>query len=192
MMARPVEYENTRSKIHPKKFMLWVAIGSLCMMFAAFTSFYLVRQASGNWLEFELPSAFYTSTVVIILSSVTLHLSYWFFKKMNTLMYRSLLFLTLILGCAFIGLQYQGWLALNEMGVYLDGNASGATVIVISALHAAHVLGGIGALILANIHAFVLPHKVTNVRKLRFELTFTYWHFVDILWIYLLFFFVTQ
>lgn len=192
MMARPVEYENTRSKIHPKKFMLWVAIGSLCMMFAAVTSFYLVRQAAGNWLEFELPTAFYTSTAVIILSSITVHLSYWFFKRMNTIMYRSLLLLTLILGCAFIGLQYQGWLALNYMGVYLDGNASGATVIVISALHAAHVLGGIGVLILANIHAFVLPHKVTNTRKLRFELTCTYWHFVDILWIYLLFFFITQ
>ncbi|MGK0391169.1 MAG: cytochrome c oxidase subunit 3 [Maribacter sp.] len=192
MMAQPVEYENTRSKVHPKKFMLWVSIGSLCMMFAAFTSFYLVRQASGNWLEFELPSAFYISTAIIILSSITVHLSYWFFKRMNTLMYRSLLLLTLILGCVFVGLQYEGWLALNQMGVYLDGNASGATVIVISALHAAHVLGGIGVLILANIHAFVLPHKVTNARKLRFELTYTYWHFVDILWIYLLFFFVTQ
>lgn len=189
-MARPMEYENTRSKIHPKKFNLFLACGSLCMMFAAFTSFFLVRQAAGNWLQFELPSAFYTSTIVILLSSVVLHLSYYFFKKKNTGLYRGLLVASLILGMAFIYFQYQGWLQLRGMGIDLGGNASGAIVYVITWVHAAHVLGGIGALLLANIHAFSLPHKVTEVRKLRFEMTYIYWHFVDLLWIYLFTFFV--
>lgn len=190
MMAKPMQYENTRSKIHPKKFSLLVALGSLCMMFAAFTSFFLVRQASGNWLQFELPPAFTISTVIIVASSIVIHLSYYFFKKEKTGLYRSLLLLSLILGFVFIYFQFEGWQQLKGAGILLDGNASGAIVIVITAIHAAHVLGGIGALLLANIHAFSLPHKVTEVRKLRFEMTYIYWHFVDILWIYLFMFFV--
>lgn len=165
-------------------------MGSLCMMFAAMTSFYLVRQASGNWLQFELPSAFYTSTAIIVLSSITLHVSYFLFKKGNTLGYRMLMLASLILGVLFVYFQLVGWDQMNQDGIYLDGNASGATIIIITGLHAAHVLGGIGALLLANLHAFTLPHKVTETRKLRFEMTYTYWHFVDILWIYLLVFFM--
>ncbi len=192
MMAKQLKYQNTRSKVHPHKFMLWVVMSSLCMMFAAFSSFYLVRQASGNWHHFHLPQMFYISTAIIVLSTITLHIAYRAFKKGNITLYKILLPITLILGIAFIISQYLGWLALNDMGIYLTGNASGATIIVISALHAAHVLGGIVALILANIHAFALPNKVTKFRILRLELTLTYWHFVDALWLYLLCFFLVM
>ncbi len=191
IMSEPRKrYEHNRSKIHPLMFMLWISIASLCMMFAAMTSFILVREASGNWLEFTLPQVFYINTGVIILSSIVLHLSYWGFKKGNVFLYRSMLPLALILGCMFVVLQYKGWMDMNGMGIYLDGNASGAITMVVSGLHAAHVLGGIGALILATLHAFMLPYKVTETRKQRFARTVTYWHFVDILWIYLLIVFI--
>jgi cytochrome c oxidase subunit 3 len=78
------------------------------------------------------------------------------------------------------------------IGIELTTNPSGSFVYVISGLHAAHILGGIGALVIALIHAFVLKYKVTEGRKLRFEMTLTYWHFVDVLWIYLLLFFTLQ
>jgi cytochrome c oxidase subunit III len=181
-----------RSKIHPKKFALWVACASMLMLFAAFTSAYIVRQAAGNWLEFRLPDIFYINTIVILLSSAALHGSYLAFKRGKTQAYRVLLGITLILGLAFLVLQYQGWQALNDIGVGLTTNPSGSFVYVISGVHAAHILGGIAALVVAIIHANALPHKVTKARKLRFELTSIYWHFVDFLWVYLLVFFTLQ
>ncbi|MEL6944023.1 MAG: cytochrome c oxidase subunit 3, partial [Bacteroidota bacterium] len=68
----------------------------------------------------------------------------------------------------------------------------GSFVYVISGVHAAHIIGGLAVLTIAMIHAFMLPHKVTKARKLRFDLTLIYWHFVDILWIYLIVFFTLQ
>jgi len=179
-----------RSKIHPKKFALWVACASMMMLFAAFTSAYVVRQAAGNWLEFHLPSLFFYSTAVILLSSLTLHGSYYSFRQGNANLYRLLLIVSLLLGLGFVVMQYLGWNQLNAIGVPLDGNPAGSFVYVISGVHAAHVLGGIAAISLALIHAYVLPYKLTERRKLRFELTLTYWHFVDFLWVYLLGFFL--
>ncbi len=183
-------FVGNRSKIHPLMFMLWIAIASLCMMFAAMTSFILVRESSGNWLEFTLPSLFFWNTAVIILSSITLHVSYWGYKNGKVGLYRGLLPVSLILGCLFVVFQYKGWMAMQGMGIHITGNASGAITYVVSALHAVHVLGGIGALVLANAHAFLLPYKITETRKQRFARTVTYWHFVDILWVYLLIVFI--
>lgn len=187
-----VRKEETRRKIPAKKFALYVGCASIVMLFAAFTSAYVVRQSAGNWLEFRLPDIFWYNTIVLLASSVTLHLSYRSFKAGNTSMYRGLMVLTFILGAAFVALQYQGWLALEAIGVELAGNPSGSFVYVISGVHAAHILGGLAALTVALIHAFALPHKVTPARKLRFDLTLTYWHFMDFLWIYLLVFFTLQ
>ncbi len=181
-----------RSKIHPKKFALFVACCSILMMFAAMTSAYIVRQAAGNWLEFRLPTLFFTSAVMIVLSSVSLEVAYRAFKNGNAGLYKSLTILTFIMGLAFIVLQYQGWLALEANGIELTGNPSGSFVYVISGLHAAHVLGGLAALAVAMMHAVSLPYKLTKKRLLRFDLTRTYWHFVGVLWVYLLVFFILQ
>lgn len=181
--------QNTgRSKIHPHKFALWVGCASLLMMFAALTSAYIVRQSAGNWLEFTLPEVFKYSTATIILSSIVLHASYIAFKRQNEMGYKLLLVLAGLLGVAFLGLQYQGWVQLMENGVPFTLNPSGDFVYVISWLHAAHVVGGIAILAVAMIHAFGLPFRVTPKRKLRFELSLTYWHFVDALWVYVFFF----
>lgn len=181
-----------RNKIHPKKFALIVACGSLMMMFAAFTSAYIVRQAAGNWLEFRLPNVFFVSTIILLASSLTLHGSYLAFKKGKEGAYRWLMVLSFVLGMGFVASQYMGWQALVDIGVELTTNPSGSFVYVISGVHVAHVLGGIGALLVALLHAFTLPYKVTPKRKLRFEMTLIYWHFVDLLWVYLLLFFVMQ
>ncbi|MCB0607283.1 MAG: cytochrome c oxidase subunit 3 [Lewinellaceae bacterium] len=181
---------NTRNKIHPHKFALWAACAGIVMMFASLTSAYLVRQAAGNWLEFRLPEIFFASTGAIVASSLTLHGSYLAFMRGNAGLYRGLMVATVILGLAFLVLQYEGWQALVDIGVPLKTNPSGDFIYVISGLHAAHVLGGIGVLTVALLHAFMLEYKVTPNRKVRFELTLTYWHFVDALWVYLLVFFI--
>jgi len=179
-----------QSKINPQKLALWIAIASMVMVFGAFTSAYIVRRAAGNWLEFRLPDVFFTSTAVILLSSVTLHLSYSGFKSGNEKRYKLMMIATMILGLAFIILQYMGWEALNEIGATFTVNPSSSFIYVISGLHAAHVLGGIAALGVALTHAFILPYKPTLRRRQRFELVVQYWHFVDLLWVYLIVFFM--
>lgn len=181
-----------RNKIHPQTFALLVACASIMMMFAAWTSAFLVRQAAGNWLEFNLPQVFTLSTVVILLSSATLHVSYRAFLKGNEKVYQYGLVAAAILGCVFLYTQYRGWLALASIGVELTTNPSGSFVYVFSYVHAAHVVGGIAILLLAVLHAFTLGLKVTPKRKHRFELSMIYWHFVDLLWVYLFFFLMTQ
>ncbi len=184
--------EYNQSKINSHKFALWVAIATIIMMFAAFTSAYIVRRAAGNWLEFKLPDIFMVNTAVILLSSVTIQLSYSGFKQGKEWRYKGMLVTTLLLGLLFVVLQYKGWEALTAMGATFTVNPSSSFIYVISGLHAAHVLGGIATLIVALVHAFVLPYKPTLRRKQRFELVVHYWHFVDILWVYLMVFFMIQ
>jgi len=162
------------------------------MMFGSLTSAYIVRHAAGNWLEFKVPDIFFFSTAVILLSSVVLHLSYWAFKNQKVALYRLALPMSLVLGILFIMLQYQGWLALYNIGVALDGNPSGSFFYVISGVHAAHVIGGIFAITVATMNAFSLTFKPTEKRRRRFQLVLHYWHFVDFLWLYLFLFLLIQ
>jgi cytochrome c oxidase subunit 3 len=150
----------------------------------------VVKRAAGNWLEFKLPDIFFLNTAVIILSSFTLHYSYKAFKKGKEMWYKGLLAATLFLGILFVILQYEGWRELTNVVPFTVTSSS--FVVLISGVHAAHVLGGIAALIVAMTHAFVLPFKPTIRRKQRFELVCHYWHFVDVLWLYLVVFFMLQ
>jgi cytochrome c oxidase subunit III len=181
-----------RSHIHPHKFGLWVGIAGIIMMFAAFTSAYVVRRASGNWYEFKLPNIFWVNTAVILLSSVTMHFSFDAFKKGLEKRYKWLMLTTFALGLAFVVLQYKGWQAMDAIGATFTINPSSSFIYVISGLHAAHVLGGIAALTVALVHAYYLPFKPTLRRRQRFDLVVTYWHFVDVLWVYLMVFFTLQ
>ncbi len=191
-MLAVTENTTNRSKIDSKKLALLIGCASIVMMFAGLTSAYIVRRAGGNWLEFRLPNIFFINSIVMLLSSVAIHSAYIFFKKGNEFLYKGLLVLSFILGLTFVILQYQGWLDLTAIGVELTGNPAGSFIYVISGIHAAHVLGGLAAILVAMIQAFSLKYKVTKKRKLRFELTLIYWHFVDFLWIYLLVFFLSQ
>ena len=162
------------------------------MMFGSLTSAYVVRRAQGNWLEFKLPDIFFVSTAVILASSLTIQMSLNAFRRGNEKTYKTLMLTTYGLGFLFIVLQYQGWVAMNAIGVILNGNPSGSFVYVISGLHAGHLLGGMAALTVALVHAFYLPFKPTPRRVLRYELVTQFWHFVDVLWVYLLVFFILQ
>lgn len=184
--------DRPRRGISSPLFALWIAMASIVMMFGSLTSAYIVRHAAGNWLEFKVPEIFFYSTVVILISSIVLHVSYWAFRNGKKTLYRLALPLSLILGIAFIILQYKGWLALYNIGVPLDGNPSGSFFYVISGIHAAHVIGGIFAITVATLNAFSLPYKPTEKRRRKFQLVLHYWHFVDFLWVYLFLFLLIQ
>jgi cytochrome c oxidase subunit 3 len=180
-------------KIHPKKFALWIGLTSVVMLFAALTSAYIVRRSAGNWQDFALPSAFFYSTAAILASSVALHLSFKAFLAQKINIFKIFLISGFVLGILFVILQYQGWLQLNDIGIFVATNQSASFVYLITAFHVAHVLGGIAALLLAMIYGLQRRYQaVTPQRKLRLELIFTYWHFVDALWVYLLLFFLAQ
>lgn len=175
-----------RKKIHPHKFTLWVAIASISMMFAGLTSAYIVKQSQANFLNFELPLAFWYSTAAIIASSVTIWLAKKKFTNREMGSYRNLITVTFILGLLFIGLQVIGFAELFKKGLTLTTNVSVSFLYVIVLLHAVHVLGGVVALLVMFIRAFRTKTKSYNVVPV--EVMGTYWHFVDILWIYLLVF----
>jgi cytochrome c oxidase subunit 3 len=176
---------------HSKKFALYLALASVVMLFAAFTSAYVVRKAAGNWLEFRMPDIFLVSAGVLLLSSFTAHAGLRAFLSEKAATFRWMTVLTFVLGLVFIGLQVSGWYQLKAIGVPLDGNPSGSFVYVISGAHAVHVLGGLAALFF-SVRMALQPFVVTAKKKLHLEMVNIYWHFVDALWLYLVLFFILQ
>jgi len=177
-----------QKKIHPHKFTLWVAIGSIVMMFAGLTSAYIVKSNQASWQPIVIPKSFWYSTLVILLSSLTVQLALLAFKKREMNRYRTLIAVTTILGALFIVMQYIGFRQLWDSGITLRGSGAGQFLYVITGLHAAHVLGGIITLIVMFIKAFFGASR--NYSSVPVELAATYWHFVDFLWIYLFIFFM--
>jgi len=178
-----VEEPKNTLAMNPKKFAMWLFIGSVGMLFAALTSAYIVRQAEGNWLFFELPGILTISTIVILLSSVTMQWAYWSAKKDSLEMVKYLVSATTILGLAFLVLQFYGWKALVANQVYLVGNPSGSFLYVITGLHGLHIISAIVFLLIVLISTF--RFRVHSKNLLQIEMCTTYWHFLGGLWLYL-------
>ena len=173
-------------KIHPHKFTLWIGLASIVMMFAGFTSAYIIKRNLANWITFQLPLIFWYSTAVIIISSFSIIRSRNYFRQREMQQYRLWMTVTLILGIAFVIMQYIGFTQLWSSGVTLTRNVSFSFLYIIVGLHALHVVGGIIALLILLIKAYSVKRK--NYSKVPIDLMNTYWHFVDLLWIYLLIF----
>jgi cytochrome c oxidase subunit 3 len=176
-----------RKKIHPHKFTLWVAIGSIIMMFAGLTSAYIVKRDQPGWTSFEMPRTFWFSTGVILFSSLTIQLALKAFKEREMKNYRTWITTTAILGLGFIGLQWVSFRQIWNSGVNFRGSGAGQFLYVIAGLHAIHVLGGIIVLLVMFFRAF--SKKIRSYDPVPVEVASTYWHFVDFLWIYLFVFF---
>ena len=191
-MATTIMAETTKQKkkIHPHKFTLWVAIGSILMMFAGLTSAFIVKSNLVGWRDVVMPQIFWVSTAVIIASSITVQLALRSFKQRDMGRYRQLIAMTFVLGMAFVVMQWLGFQELwYDQNVMLKGvTGAGQFLYIIFGLHALHVLGGVIALLVMFIKAFFGKSK--NYSSVPVELAATYWHFVDLLWIYLLVFFI--
>ncbi len=172
--------------MNPKKFLLWLAIVSIIMMFAAFTSAYLVRRAEGNWLEFTIPKIFTYSTLVLVASSISMHFSYWAAKKDRFLLLRSAISITFVLGIIFLIMQWLGWKELVKNNVFLVGNPSGSFFYVLSGLHGLHIVSALIVLIFALVSAYRFNIHAKKLNQI--EMCVTYWHFLDLLWVYIFIF----
>lgn len=177
-----------RNRIHPHKFALWVAIASMIMMFAGLTSAYIVKSGQASWMEVETPSWFWYSTAVLLISSLTMQGALRANKQRQMQTYRNLLLVTLVLGIVFVVLQWIGFKWLWTHGVKLEGAGEGQFLYIIFGLHALHVFGGIVALFVILMRQYF--GKVISYNTVPAEVMSTYWHFVDVLWIYLLVFFI--
>ena len=177
-----------RQKIHPHKFIMWVAIGSIVMMFAGLTSAYIVKSNQAGWKEVIVPNVFWISTAAILASSITIQMALRSFKQREMNLYRLMIAVTLVLGAVFVALQVIGFQQLWNQGIQFKGSGAGQFLYVIFGLHAVHVVGGVIVLLVMFFKAFF--GKTKSYSSVPVEVAATYWHFVDLLWIYLLVFFL--
>lgn len=177
-----VEQDKINTK--PVKFVLWLFILSSIMLFAAFTSAYIVRRAEGNWKMFDLPNAFWATSGIILLSSLTMHYAYLSTKRFNLKHQKIGLWITFLLGLLFLYGQLYGWKQLIQQNVHFSfANPSESFVYVISGFHGIHIVAGLIIILTALFGAYKNINQTRNV--FRMELCSIFWHFIDVLWIYL-------
>ena len=185
---RNIKEKNARAL----KMMLWLGIASLFMTFAGLTSAFIVSKSREDWiLNFDLPSAFTFSLVLIIISSLTLILARGELLKNNFRATTIYLFITLFLGVSFAISQFIGFNEIIENGYHFTGSTSTITtsfIFLIAFVHLVHVLAGI--LVLSFVIISNSKRKYSKNNLLGFELASIFWHFIDILWIYLFLFLV--
>ncbi len=180
------EEKNNRAK----KMMLWFGIISLIMSFMGWTSAFIVSSSREDWLtDFQLPNAFIISTVVIIFSSFTFILAKRALKTNSRQITTVWLLATLVLGIIFIVNQFQGFQEIIDLGYNFTGPTSNVTmsyIYLIAMVHIVHVIAGLICLLVVIYNHFKQKYNPTNM--LGFELATTFWHFIDILWVYLFLF----
>jgi len=187
---KDLEKELTVGRKKSAKPMLWVSMISMVMFFAGLTSAYVISMRRDDWVTFELPDAFYISTVLIILSSITISISQRLIKKDKRELSIAFLLITFVLGIAFVWQQYAGFEDLRNAGLFFTGPTSTVStsfIIGITLMHAFHVFAGIIVLLVVIYNHF--KYKYTSSDLLGLELGAIFWHFIDVLWIYLFFFF---
>ena len=191
--------------------MLWLGIVSIVMLFGGLTSAYIVRQGEGKWVNFDLPTLFIVSTIMIVMSSVTLQLALAAVKKNNLPRMKQMLVLTAVFGIGFVLFQYLSWKQLMDAGIDFSGtikdinikyeyiradtenpgevqNVAGSFLYALTGLHVTHLLIGLIALCVVLSRAFMKKYSAENYEGI--SLCTTYWHFLDGLWIYLYLFLI--
>jgi len=176
----------------PTRTGIWVGLAAIAMSFAALTSALYVREGSGyaDWTHISLPPILWFNTLALVLSSITLeqarHRVAAFMRGQGTSRSVPMLWLnvTMLLGLVFVVGQYFAWLRLRSEGLYLPTNPNSSFFYLLTGVHVVHVLGGLGGLS----RAMLKFRSATNpLRRSTLDATSYYWHFMGLLWIYLLF-----
>ena len=167
---------------------IWVVLASIGMTFAALTSALVVRKGSANdWRHFTLPSILYLNTLILLASSASLEIArkrvaaFISAGRIRIADPAKWLYLTLGLGLAFVAGQYIAWHELKAQGLYLATNPSSSFFYVFTAAHAFHLIGGLGGLV-----RVIAKLNNASLRRTTLDATSRYWHFMDVLWVYLL------
>lgn len=224
-----------KQSVRAKKMLLYLAMFSIVMFFGGLTSAYLVLMMGEYWVNITVPSAFYFSTAVIVISSFTIKLAVNASKKGHQKKVQQMVVVTLLLGLVFAASQFYGWGQLNRTGNYVSGNISNldgvygedytiffkgqelvledgiyyypddyqreeplnervvskantasSFIFVLSVTHLLHMLGGLIYLVYLTVKSYRVQIDASN--NLSLKQGATYWHFLDILWVYLFLF----
>ena len=179
--------EQLIKKHKAKKMMLWLGMISMSMTFAGLTSAYVVSSSRRDWLsQFEIPSAFSISTVLIFLSSVCFYMAKKSLIAKNIKQTKNCVMATFILALFFVYFQFKGFGDIIEEGYYFTGAESSITtsfLYVLVLLHLVHLFAGMIVLFVVYLRLLSGSYLVSNTTG--FELAHLFWHFLDILWIYL-------
>ena len=188
-MAMTISEEQLK-KSKSAKLILLFAMVSMTMMFAGLTSAFVVSKSRADWLkDFQLPIAFYYSTAAIIGCSVAFHLAKKAIQKNNQSKTTIFLLTTLVLGILFVILQFVGFGQIVDNGYYFTGSGSSITttfLYVVTVVHLIHLAGGVISLLIIIYNHF--KQKYNSSQTLGIELGAMYWHFLDLLWVYLFLF----
>ena len=183
--------EHNERKGKSYKMLLWFAMVSMFMMFAGLTSAYVVSASRPDWInDFVLPTAFTISTIVIVVSSITFHLAKKAIKNDNRNLATTMLMVTLALGLTFVAAQFYGFSQVIAEGYYFTGAESTVTtsfLYIVAVVHLAHLFAGLIVLLVVIYNHF--KQKYNSSQTLGIELGAMFWHFLDILWVYLFLFF---
>ena len=171
-----------------QRFILWLFIISITMFFAALTSAYLVKQSELDSIQIALPAAFGLSTLIILLSSGSMQLAYFFACKNKISLVQGALAATFLLGVVFLMVQYAAWQALIGAHVYLVGHPSGSFIYVMSGAHGVHIISSL--LFVATVLVQAFRYKVHSENMNSITMCLTYWHFLGGIWLYLHIFFL--
>jgi len=165
---------------------MWVAIAGICMLFAAFTSALVVRQGiSNDWARTGVPHILYLNTLILLASSITLELARHSLTVERSQLFKGWLYVTVLLGFSFVAGQLLAWRELAVSGVYLSTNPASSFFYLLTAAHGLHLLGGVAALCYLTFQTRRLARKLKN--RVAVDVTALYWHFMDGLWLYILF-----
>lgn len=184
-VSRNNKHQFDETQAAGQRTLLWVGLGSVAMLFAAFTSAYIVQRATGKWVNFPIPSSFMISSFLILVVSLFMQLAYNNAKKSNQGAVKMFLVLTSLAILAFAGSQFYSWTVLVDLGIYAidQTSVSGPFLYIISGVHGVHVIGGLVALLIMLIR---VSFKEMN-KKMVFglQLCNTYVHVIGIVWLYL-------
>lgn len=184
-MVQSINHQEANANYKAKKFIIWLFVVSSTIMFAGWTSYYIVFAASkskGHGLV--LPDMFLYSTGVLLVSSICLFLAARAFRNGELAKQKTFLWATLLLGVVFGYLQVEAWVSLYQSGAFLvNNNAAISIIYIVSGIHLLHILAGLILILSTLLGAY---GKIATERlQFRMEVSSIFWHFIDILWIYL-------
>jgi heme/copper-type cytochrome/quinol oxidase subunit 3 len=184
--------DNNKLKVdRSKKMMLWFGMISLTMSFLGITSGYIVSKERADWLtDFQIPEAFYISLFVILLSSITFYFAKKYVIAQQKKQGMIFLIITFLLGITFIILQFKGFSEIISSGYFFTGSESTITtsfIYLVVLLHLTHMLAALISVLVVIYNHYKQRYTIGNT--VGIEIATTFWHFVDVLWIYLFLFF---
>ncbi|MBS1596110.1 MAG: cytochrome c oxidase subunit 3 [Bacteroidetes bacterium] len=189
----PADKLRLRLRYHPVRVMIWLVILGITSAFLTLVFSYFATTAGTVWNDFRLPPIFHANTIIILASSYTVMQMRQAYRRHDHAGYRQALLITAGLGVAFTAFQVMGWTELLRQGIGFRSQISGSYLYLISGLHLAHLLAGVGFLLYFLYRAYVvdadayaqLMFDTDPVTSLRVEMLGIYWHFVDVLWLFL-------